>query len=134
VPHNHDLLKLFQQVGEEYVGKNGFWKEATTNPSQGGTDSYVFLPKYLDDLNAPAEKIPSITVFTAAWNELKTVRQTRGWISKAWKGHPDSVTIDYSPYYHSSLDIPVLTTDKEPEKMIWGVKAVGIVLIRLLWQ
>jgi len=62
------------------------------------------------------------------------MEQTRGWSSKAWKGHPDSVTIDYSPYYHSSLDIPVLTTDKEPAKMIWGAKSVGIALIRLLWQ
>jgi hypothetical protein len=134
VPHNYNLLKLFEKVGEEYVGKNGFWKEATTNPSQGGTDSYVFLPKYLDYLDVPEVKIPSITVFTAAWNELKFMRQTRGWSSSAWKGNPDSVTIDYSPYYHSSLDIPVFTTDKEPANMIWGVKAVGIVLIRMLWQ
>lgn len=134
VPHNHNLLKLFEQVGEEYVGKNGFWKEATTNPSQGGTDSYVFLPEYLNHIDVPAEKIPSITVFTAAWNEPKSMLQTRGWSSKAWKGNPDSVTIDYSPYYHSSLDIPVFTTDKEPANMIWGVKSVGISLIRLLWQ
>jgi hypothetical protein len=134
IPHNHDLLKLFDQVGEDYVGKKGFWKEATTNPSQGGTDSYVFLPKYLNQLNVPDEKIPSITVFTAAWNEPKSMRQTRGWSSKAWKGNPDSVTIDYSPYYHSSLDIPVFTTDKKPENMVWAVNAVGIALIRLLWQ
>jgi hypothetical protein len=133
VPHNYTLLKLFEQVGEEYAGKRGFWKEATTNPSQGGTDSYVFLPQYLDHLDVPEEKIPSMTVFTAAWNETKSMRQTRGWSSKAWKGNPDSVTIDYSPYYHSSLDIPVFTTDKEPEKMMWGVNAVGIALIRLLW-
>jgi hypothetical protein len=134
VPHNHDLLKLFERIGEEYVGQKGFWKEATTNPSQGGTDSYVFLPKYLDYLDVPVEKIPSITVFTAAWNEPKSLRQTKGWSSKAWKGHPDSVIIDYSPYYHSSLDIPVFTTDKEPANMVWGVKAVGIALLRLLWQ
>jgi hypothetical protein len=133
VPHNYSLLKLFEQVGEEYVGRNGCWKEATTNPSQGGTDSYVFLPKYLDYLDMPEEKIPSITVFTAAWNQPKSMQQTHGWSSKAWKGNPDSVTIDYSPYYHSSLDIPVFTTDKEPANMIWGVKAVGIALIRLLW-
>jgi len=133
VPHNHDLLKLFEQVGEDYVDNKGFWKEATTNPSQGGTDSYVFLPKYLDYLDMPDEKIPSITVFTAAWNQSKSMKQTQGWSSKAWKGNPDSVTIDYSPYYHSSLDIPVFTTDKEPANMIWGVKAVGIALIRLLW-
>ena len=134
VPHNYKILKLFEKIGEEYVGRKGFWKEATTNPSQGGTDSYVFLPKYLDYLDLPEEKIPSITVFTAAWNEPKSMRQTRGWLSKAWKGNPDSVIIDYSPYYHSSLDIPVFTTDKEPAKMAWGVKAVGIALIRLLWQ
>ena len=133
VPHNYNLLKLFEKIGEEYVGRNGFWKEATTNPSQGGTDSYVFLPKYLDYLDMPDEKIPSITIFTAAWNQPKSMRQTRGWSSKAWKGNPDSVTIDYSPYYHSSLDIPVFTTDKEPANMIWGVKAVGIALMRLLW-
>jgi hypothetical protein len=134
VPHNHDLLKLFERIGDEYVGQKGFWREATTNPSQGGTDSYVFLPKYLDALDVPAEKIPSITIFTAAWNETKALKQTHGWTSKAWKGNPDSVVIDYSPYYHSSLDIPVLTTDKEPANMIWGVKAVGIALLRLLWQ
>ena len=133
VPHNYNLLKLFEKVGEEYAGKRGFWKEATTNPSQGGTDSYVFLPQYLDHLDVPDEKIPSITVFTAAWNETKSMLQTRGWSSKAWKGNPDTVIIDYSPYYHSSLDIPVFTTDKEPEKMMWGVNAVGIALIRLLW-
>ena len=134
VPHNYNLLKVFEKVVEEYVGTKGFWKEATTNPSQGGTDSYVFLPKYLDYLDVPEVKIPSITVFTAAWNEPKSMQQTRGWSSKAWKGNPDSVTIDYSPYYHSSLDIPMFTTDKKPENMVWGVKAVGIALIRLLWQ
>jgi hypothetical protein len=134
IPHNYELLKLFERVGEEYAGKKGFWKEATTNPSQGGTDSYVFLQKYLDHLDVPDEKIPSITIFTAAWNEPKSVRQTRGWSSKAWKGNPDSVIIGYSPYYHSSLDIPVLTTDKEPNKMVWGVNAVGIALVRMLWQ
>jgi len=133
VPHNYNLLKLFEKVGEDYAGRKGFWKEATTNPSQGGTDSYVFLPNYLESLDIPAEKIPSITIFTAAWNEPKSMRQTRGWTSKAWKGNPDSVTINYSPYYHSSLDIPVFTTDKEPANMIWGVNAVGIALIRLLW-
>jgi hypothetical protein len=156
VPHNHDLLKLCEQVGEDYVGKKGFWKEATTNPSQGGTnsgsllsmlrslittnsfqgstDSYVFFPQYLDELDVPSVKIPSITVFTAAWNKPQTVPQTRGWFSKAWRGNPDSVTIDFSPYYHSSLDIPAFTTDKEPSNMVWAVNAVGIVMIRLLWK
>lgn len=130
---NEPLLRVFNAIGERYVGKKGFWKEATTNPSQGGTDSYVFLPEYLRKLNVPMAEIPSITVYTAAWNEPRTMAQTPGWRSKAWKGHRDSVVVDYSAYYHSSLDVPSLTTEKEPFNMVWGVKAVGIALLRLAW-
>jgi hypothetical protein len=133
VPHNEPLLRTLNGIAEEYVGRPGFWKEATTNPSQGGTDSYVFLPDFLDRLKLPAANIPSVTIYTAAWNDAKTIPQTDGWSSKAWKGHPDSVTIDYSLYYHSSLDIPRLTTDREPFNMVWAVKAVGIALLRLAW-
>lgn len=133
IPHNEELLRVLNAVGEDYVGKRGFWEEATTNPSQGGTDSYVFLPAHLEDLDVPEVLIPSVTVFTAAWNSAKTIPQTSGWTSKAWKGHPDSVTIDFSPYYHSSRDIPALTTEKEPFNMTWAVKAVGIALLRLAW-
>jgi hypothetical protein len=134
IQHNHDMLRLFEKIGEDYVDKKGFWEEATTNPCQGGTDSYVFLPSYLDRLGLPEVEIPSITVFTAAWNEPKSIAQTRGWRSKAWKGKIDSIAIDYSPYYHSSLDIPAFTTDKEPANMVWAVNAVGIALIRLLYS
>ncbi len=134
IKHNRELLRLFEKIGEEYVDKKGFWCEATTTPSQGGTDAIVFLPRYLNQLDLPSVKIPSITIFTTAWNEPRTLLQSRGWLSKAWKGHPDSVSIDYSPYYHSSLDFPALTTDKEPANMVWGVKAVGIALIRLILQ
>jgi hypothetical protein len=134
IPHNFSMLRLFEHIGEEFVGKKGFWKEATTNPSQGGTDSYVFLPDFLSRMGGPEIKIPSITVFTAAWNEPKSMEQTRGWTSKAWTGDPDSVVIDYSPYYHSSLDIPAMTTDKEPARMVWAVDAVGIAFLRLLWN
>ncbi|MBI2618502.1 MAG: M28 family peptidase [Ignavibacteriales bacterium] len=133
VPYHEDLMKIFNAVGEEYVDKPGFWKEATTNPSQGGTDSYVFMPEYLDRLDVPRATIPSITIYTAAWNRPRTIPQTPGWTSRAWKGHPDSVTIDYSRYYHSSLDIPERTTEREPFNMSWAVKAVGIALLRLAW-
>lgn len=133
VEHNEKLLRTLEGVGEEFVGKKGFWDEATTNPSQGGTDSYVFLPDWLDRLDLPEVEIPSVTVFTGAWNELKTLPQTEGWSSRAWKGHPDSVVIDYSAYYHSSLDTPSRTTEKEPFNMVWAVKAVGIALLRLAW-
>lgn len=156
VDHNSKLLTIFQQVGEDYVGKKGFWKESTTCPSQSGietrsilsllrellggytlqgsTDSYVFLPKYLKELNVPSIEIPSITVFTAAWNKPNALIQTAGWNSKAWYGHPDTIIIDYSPYYHSSLDLPCFTTDKEPANMVWAVNVVGISLLRILWQ
>ena len=131
---NRPLLTVFQSVLEMYAGRSGFWREATTNPSQGGTDSYVFLPRGLRRLGVRSVDIPSVTVFTAAWNVPRSLLQTRGWLSKAWKGHPDSVSIDYSPYYHSTLDIPRLTTDKEPFNMVWAVKASGIALLRLAWK
>jgi len=133
VQHNEALLRTFNSIAEEYVGKEGFWEEATTNPSQGGTDSYLFLPEYLERANLPAVLIPSVTIYSAAWDKTVTYPQTKGWSSKAWNGDPDSVTVDYSRYYHSSLDIPSLTTDAEPFNMVWAVKAVGIALLRLAW-
>ena len=133
VPHNQSFIKTLTDVAEQYVGKEGFWEEATTNPSQGGTDSYVFLPDYLKRLKLADVKIPSVTIYTAAWDSKNTIAQTAGWHSSAWKGDRDSVTIDYSRYYHSSLDIPGLTTDKEPFNMVWAVKEVGIVLLRMAW-
>lgn len=134
VEHNEGMLRVLNDVGEQYAGKRGFWDEATTNPSQGGTDSYVFLPDHLAKIGAPDVRIPSVTVYTAAWNVPRTIPQTDGWTSKAWKGHPDSVTIDFSRYYHSSRDIPALTTEREPFNMVWAVKAVGISLLRLAWD
>ncbi len=131
---NYTMLKILEKVGEDYAGKKSFWHEATTNPSQGGTDSYVFLPNYLSRLGVPVVEIPSITVYTAAWQEPKSIFQPKEWRTKAWKGPEDSVIIDYSLYYHSSMDLPSTTTDKEPKNMVWGVRAVGIALLRLLWQ
>jgi hypothetical protein len=133
VKYNDTLLRTLERIGETYVGKKGYWSEATTNPSQGGTDSYVFFPGSLRRLKAPDVKIPSATIYTGAWNELKPLPQTPGWNSKAWKGPRDTVYIDYSAYYHSSLDVPERTTEREPFNMIGAVKAVGIALLRLAW-
>ncbi len=132
-PLNERLLRILEKVGNEFAGKKGFWKEATTNPSQGGTDSYVFLPDYLQRLQVPVVQIPAVTVYTAAWNEPKTLAQTSGWTSRSWKGKRDSVVIDYSLFYHSSLDLPKFTTEKEPFNMVWAVKAVGLALLRIAW-
>lgn len=134
VEYNAHILRTFLKVGDEFAGRRGFWDESTTNPSQGGTDSYVFFPRSLRRLKVPESKIPSITIFTGAWNELKTVPQTPGWRSRSWKGHPDSVTVDYSAYYHSSLDVPELTTEKEPHNVIGATKALAIGLLRLAWE
>jgi hypothetical protein len=134
VPHNKNLLSILNSIGEQYAGRKGFWQEATTNPSQGGTDSYVFLPEHLSRLDAPLVLIPSVTIYTAAWNTLRRIPQTEGWSSKAWKGPQDTVLIDFSRYYHSSRDVPELTTEREPFNMVWAVKAVGISLLRLAWE
>jgi hypothetical protein len=133
VRYNEPLLRTLESIGEEYAGRRGYWTEATTNPSQGGTDSYVFFPSSLRRLNVPDLEIPSITIFTGAWNELKAIPQTPGWNSKAWRGPLDTVYVDFSAYYHSSLDVPERTTEREPFNMIGAVKAVGIALLRLAW-
>lgn len=133
VDYNEHILRTLEAVGEQFAGKKGYWAESTTNPSQGGTDSYVFFPRYLHRMKLPEVKIPAITIYTGAWNELKALPQTPGWSSKAWKGHPDTVYVDYSAYYHSSLDVPATTTEKEPFNMSGAVKALGIGLLRLAW-
>lgn len=134
VKYNEKLLRTLERVGEDYVGMKGFWSESTTNPSQGGTDSYVFFPDHLRRLKLPEIKIPSVTIYTGAWNELKALPQTPGWNSKAWHGPADTVYVDFSAYYHSSLDVPERTTEREPFNMVGAVKAAGIALLRLAWE
>jgi hypothetical protein len=133
VPYNEPLLRTLEAIGVKYAGRKGYWEESTTNPSQGGTDSYVFFPSSLRRLKAPDLKIPSVTIYTGAWNERKALPQTAGWASKAWKGPKDTVYVDYSAYYHSSLDIPERTTEREPMNMVGAVKALGIALLKLAW-
>ncbi|HTY39100.1 MAG TPA: M28 family peptidase [Bacteroidota bacterium] len=133
VKQNEPLLRLLDSIGVAHAGKRGYWEESTTNPSQGGTDSYVFLSESLRRLRVPDVKIPSVTIYTGAWNELKPLPQTPGWNSKAWKGPRDTVYVDFSAYYHSSLDIPDRTTEKEPFNMTGAVKALSIALTRLAW-
>jgi hypothetical protein len=130
VPWNAPLLRALERVGEDYVGKPGFWPEFTTNPSQGGTDSYAFLPKAYKGQDYTTLQIPSTTVYTAAWDALAALPQTPGWDSKGWPT-PGRLQIDYSPYYHSSGDTPDNTTEREPQNMVRVAKAVGIALLRL---
>lgn len=132
VPWNQTLLRTLDKVGEDYLNRPGFWTEYTTNPSQGGTDSYAFLPKQYKGTGYTSLQIPSTTIYTAAWDKLADVAQTPGWESK---GTPDpkNLKIDYSLYYHSSADTPENTTEREPQNMVRAVKATGIALLRLNW-
>jgi hypothetical protein len=132
VPWNETLLRTFDRVGSDYLNRPGFWTEYTTNPSQGGTDSYAFLPRQYRGQGYTKLEIPSTTVYTAAWDSLRSVRQTPGWESKGTPD-PENLKIDYSLYYHSSGDTPENTTEREPQNMVRAVRAAGIALLRLNW-
>jgi hypothetical protein len=130
VPWNEPMLRTFEAVAGDYAGRDGFWTEYTTNPSQGGTDSYAFLPKQYKGTGQTSLQIPATTVYTAAWDKLAELDQVAGWESK---GTPDpkKLKIDYSLYYHSSGDTPANTTEREPQNMVRAVKVTGLALLRL---
>jgi len=130
VPWNATILKTLDAVAADYAGKPGFWTEYTTNPSQGGTDSYAFLPKKYQGTGATSLEIPATTIYTAAWDHLADLKQTPGWESKGM-ANPSALKIDYSLYYHSSGDTPENTTDREPHNMVKAVKVTGLALLRL---
>ena len=133
VPWNRALLRAFDRVGADYAGRPGFWPEYTTNPSQGGTDSYAFLPRRYQGVLASDLQVPATTVYTAAWDHLGRLRQTPGWESPATPD-PVHLAIDYSRYYHSSGDTPENTTDRKPEAMVRAARAIAIALLRLAFQ
>jgi hypothetical protein len=130
VPWNRELLRTLEGVAEDYLGRPGFWPEFTTNPSQGGTDSFAFLPRAYKGQDYTTLQIPSTTVYTAGWDEPLSVAQTSGWDAKGWPTR-GQIVIDYSAYYHSSGDTPENTTEKEPQNMARAVKAAGLGLLRL---
>jgi hypothetical protein len=133
VPWNERLLRTLEQVGRDYAGQPGAWPEFATNPSQGGTDSYAFLPREYRGAGYTTRRIPATTIYTAAWDETRRLRQTPGWTSSG-NGDPSTVVVDYSRYYHSTGDLPEHTTDREPQNMVRAVKAAGIALLRLVYD
>jgi len=130
VPWNEKILRTLEAVAADYAGRPGFWTEYTTNPSQGGTDSYAFLPRKYHGQDYTKLEIPSTTIYTAAWDKLAELDQTAGWESKG-TADPKKLKIDYSLYYHSSADTPENTTEREPQNMVRAVKVTGLTLIRL---
>ncbi len=101
----------------------GFPKRWATNKSLGGTDSYVFSSSKL----FREEGLPSVTLFTSAWDKPEEHRRTPGMPGESWNER-DSVAVDYDPYYHSAGDLPELTTDLEPDNMLWCAR-VGLVCV-----
>jgi hypothetical protein len=132
VPWNRTLLSTFEQIGADYRGQPGFWPEFATNPSQGGTDSYAFLPRKYKGTGTTALEIPATTVYTAAWDHTATLTQTPGWRTNT--NDAATVVIDYSAYYHSAGDTPANTTEREPQNMVRAVRAAGLALLRLAWK
>jgi hypothetical protein len=128
VPWNESLLRTLERVGEDYLPE--YWPEFTTTPSQGGTDSYAFLPKEHKGQGYTDLKIPATTIYSAAWDQTAVLDQTPGWESKGYPT-PETIEIDYSAYYHSSADTPENTTERQPQNMVRGVRAAGIALLRL---
>jgi hypothetical protein len=137
VPWNEKLLRALDAICSQYCGQEGFWQSCTTNPSQGGTDSYAFLPPAHRGVLKHNARIPAITIYTAAWDTPGALEQISEWESKCWpqagSNGGKTIRIDYSRYYHSSGDIPEWTTDKEPWRMAWCAKAGGIALLRMAW-
>jgi len=131
VPWNETLLRTFERVGTDYRGQSGFWPEFATNPSQGGTDSYAFLPRRYKGTGTTTLEIPATTVYTAAWDRPATLVQTPGWLTNT--NDPSTVVIDYSAYYHSAGDTPANTTEREPQNMVRAVRVAGLALLRLAW-
>jgi hypothetical protein len=130
IPWNETLLRTLESVAADYAGRPGFWTEYTTNPSQGGTDSYAFLPKKYRGTGQTEFEIPSTTIYTAAWDKLAELDQTPGWESKGTPD-PQKLKIDYSLYYHSSGDTPENTTEREPQNMVRATKVTALALLRL---
>jgi len=131
VPWNGPILRALLSVASDYAGRFGFPAAYTTNPTLGGTDACVFLPRAHHGLGFVPKEIPATTIFTAAWGRAQTTPQTPGWQSPAWP-EKGVVTIDYSRYYHSSADRPEQTTDRHPETMARSARAVALALGRLM--
>ena len=131
VPWNATILQALMSAASDRAGRDGFPRRYTTNPSLGGTDAYAFLPPRYRGFGRITREIPAITIFTSAWGTPQEVAQTPGWQSKAWPER-DRVTVDFDPYYHSSGDLPALTTDLVPDGMARCARAVALAIYGLM--
>lgn len=127
LPANHALARVMLALLAEQRGAPGFPERWATNPSLGGTDSYVFSgSKYFRDGGRPA-----LTLFTSAWGEPGDHPRTPGMPGESWRER-DRVSVDYDEYYHSAGDTPENTTDQEPWNMGWCARVGWLGALRYL--
>ncbi len=129
VAENRELVRLVRAVMKDHLGAPGFPERAASVRTQGGTDSYVFQPK-----GAKAAIYPAVTLFTSAWDRVRTQPVTEGFPPLNWYAddQPGSVTVDADDYYHSVGDTPANTTDKEPWNMGWCARVGLLSALRLM--
>ena len=97
----------------------------------GGTDAFAFLSRSQGGTLDADLEIAATTIFTAAWDRPRTMKQTEGWASPGWPPGED-VVIDYSPFYHSAADTPANTTEAEPHNLERAARLAALAIRRLM--
>lgn len=131
LPGNAPLLRIVESVAVDHAGEEGFWTEHTSCPLMGGTDAFAFVSRKHGGTADHEREIAATTVFTAAWDRPKVMKQTEGWASPGWPPGED-VVIDYSRFYHSAADTPANTTEAEPRNMEAAARLVALTIRRLM--
>ena len=127
IPGNVPFVRLAAEVLSQYSGKPGFPEQWATNKSLGGTDSYIFSGWK----RFRTEELPSVTMFTSAWDKPDEQPRTKGMPGESWRER-EKVEMDYDEHYHSSGDTPENTTDKEAHNMGWCARVGLITTLRYI--
>ncbi len=130
VPVNSGIIGLIRSAAGDHLNQEGFPEHFASTKSQGGTDSYVFQSEEVvgDDI------VPSITVYTSAWNRLNPLPVTPGFQSVNWYEDEEEgmVSVDGDAFYHSAGDTPENTTDREPWNMGWCARLGLLTALRFI--
>ncbi|MFC1545691.1 M28 family peptidase [Gemmatimonadota bacterium] len=130
VPVNQEIITTIRTVAGDHLGQAGFPEHFASTKSQGGTDSYVFQSERVVGENI----VPSITVYTSAWNRLNPLPVTPGFKPVNWFEDEEegNVTVDGDAFYHSAGDTPENTTDREPWNMGWCARLGLLTALRFI--
>ncbi len=130
IPTNRGLITILRSIAQDHLGQPGFPERYASTRSQGGTDSYVFQSERL----VGEQIVPSVTVYTSAWGQPRTLDVTPGFPPVNWyeDEEPGKVTVDGDAFYHSSGDTPENTTDREPFNMGWSARIGLLAALRFM--